>query len=273
MKEIINELKSKKSIYENLIQKTNQHLSQSADEGHLRVGRKKGKPQYFQITKKGDTNGRYLCQKDSNEKALTLRLAQRDYNLKLLKNCEAWKKAIDAFLSGIPEIEPSEILSNYPARRQLIKPAVLSNDEYIFKWQNSTYKGKAFDSIDEGLLTNRGERVRSKSEKIIADRLNFLGIPYRYEAPIKLNVNGHFKIFYPDFTILNPNTCKEIILEHFGMIDNDEYAVSMVRKFNLFILNGYVPGKDFIFTQETSDIALDTRVLDKLLAPLCRKLN
>ena len=38
----------------------------------------------------------------------------------------------------------------------------------------------------------KGERVRSKSEKIIADKLYMLGIPYRYEYPLVLD--GNYKL-------------------------------------------------------------------------------
>ena len=82
MEKIISQLNEKKIFFESLIQKTKVALKKSPDEGHLRVGRSKGKPQYFQMTQKGDTNGRYLCQKRPELKALTMRLAQRDYNLK-----------------------------------------------------------------------------------------------------------------------------------------------------------------------------------------------
>ena len=54
----------------------------------------------------------------------------------------------------------------------------------------------------EELVTNNGEIVRSKSEKIIADLLFMLGIPYVYECP--LDTPGG--TIYPDFTILDIST-------------------------------------------------------------------
>lgn len=268
MKSVLTQIEKKKAEIENLIQKTKTRLAQSSDEGRLRVGRQHGKPQYFQILKKGDTNGKYLCQKNPDLKALTLRLAQRDYYLKLLRNCEEWKKAFAIFLDMAPKEKPEEILITNPARRNLIKPLVLSNKEYAKKWQDSSFQGKTLESKENCLLTNRKEYVRSKSEKIIADRLDFFGIPYRYEAPVKLRIGGIQKILYPDFTILNINTRKEVILEHFGMLDDKDYADSVSWKINTFILNGYELGHSFLFTQETSTTPLDTRVLDRIILPL-----
>ena len=49
------------------------------------------------------------------------------------------------------------------------------------------------------IYTERGERVRSKSEKIIADKLFLQNIPYHYERPIYLK---GFGMVYPDFCCL-----------------------------------------------------------------------
>lgn len=267
MKLILLQIKKKKAEIENVIQKTKARLTQISDEGHLRVGRKNGKPQYFQMTQKGDTNGKYLCQKNPDLKALTLRIAQRDYYLKLLKNCESWKKVLEAFLKTVPKENPDEIFIKCPARRSIIKPLVLSDEEYAHKWQNTPFQGKNFDSKENAILTNRKEYVRSKSEKIIADRLDFFGIPYRYEAPVKLMIGEEKRIIYPDFTILNTKTRKEVILEHFGMMDDKDYSESVTRKLNTYLLNGYELGNSLLFTQETLITPLDTRVLDKMISP------
>ena len=69
------------------------------------------------------------------------------------------------------------------------------------------------------LFSENGERVRSKSEVIIADILKNNGIPYRYEYPVLINRNIH-----PDFCCLNVRTRKEYFWEHFGKMDDIEYA-------------------------------------------------
>lgn len=49
------------------------------------------------------------------------------------------------------------------------------------------YLEYTYKSGDEPLnYTEKGEIVRSKSEKIIADRYHGLGIPYIYELPIRM---------------------------------------------------------------------------------------
>lgn len=76
-------------------------------------------------------------------------------------------------------------------------------------------------------MTERGERVRSKSEKIMADYFHRHSIEYKYECPIYLKGMG---MVYPDFTFLSKKLEKEVYWEHCGMVDESSYARNMVRK-------------------------------------------
>ena len=60
-------------------------------------------------------------------------------------------------------------------RRELICAPVISDDEYIKMWEAVEYERKAFAEDGAEIITERGERVRAKSEKIIADKLYALG--------------------------------------------------------------------------------------------------
>ena len=53
------------------------------------------------------------------------------------------------------------------------------------------YSIKAGEDIE--ILTEKGESVKSKSEKIIADKLNMMNIPYCYEVPLYLKGYGYVK--------------------------------------------------------------------------------
>lgn len=57
------------------------------------------------------------------------------------------------------------------------------------------------------IYTQKGERVRSKSEKTLADYFYYHGIPYKYECPLLLK---GFGIIYPDFTFLTRRSQKEM---------------------------------------------------------------
>lgn len=142
---------------------------------------------------------------------------------------------------------------------------MLSDAEYIKAWSSVEYIGKTFSEDASQIITERGERVRSKSEKIIADKLYSLGIPYRYECPLALG--GNIKM-YPDFTILRMLTREEVYLEHFGMMDDVNYVENTIFKLNTYEKNGIYLGVNLFVTYETSKKPMNTMVVDRMLRQL-----
>lgn len=124
---------------------------------------------------------------------------------------------------------------------------------------------KGFDDDVQEIITERGERVRSKSEKIIADKLYMLGIPYRYEYPLILE--GNIKV-YPDFTILKMPERKAVYLEHFGMMDDTDYVTKAIHKLNTYEKNRIYLGVNLFITFETSKKPLNIRALDEIINEL-----
>jgi len=108
--------------------------------------------------------------------------------------------------------------------------------------------------------------VRSKSEVIIADALYDAGIPYRYEWE---RVFGGVR-YVPDFTLLRPYDRREIIWEHFGMMDDEDYRRSTHIKLGVYMRHGYTPGDNFIATYESLENPLDPREVRFLVDRLTR---
>ena len=128
---------------------------------------------------------------------------------------------IEKVLKLLPLQNISDIYENLdPRRKPFITPHFLTDEQYVERWLSFKYESKP--GYDEGLThtTDRGEKVRSKSEKIIADKLYALGIPYRYEYPV--HIKGYGTV-YIDFVILDVKTRKEIYYEHFGKMDDPDY--------------------------------------------------
>ena len=122
--------------------------------------------------------------------------------------------------------------------------------------------GKEFSEIAPEFYTTNGERVRSKSEIIIADLLTKEGIPYRYECPIYLIGIGRI---YPDFTVLNIRNRKEFLWEHFGMMDDPVYAENAIHKIRLYEQNGFFPGENLILTYESKKTPINQKILMNLI--------
>lgn len=249
---------------------------ETAPKGRLRIARKENQVEYYykEDKKDGSTegmgkgisdtgNGRYMRKR---ELPLVKQLAQRDYDGDVIRRAEERIKAIERFLESYDRTCLKKLYGKTNSyRKALITPVFLSDEEYIKQWQEVEYKGKHFEDDENIILTENGERVRSKSEKIIADKLYSLGIPYRYEYPLVM-ANG-VKV-YPDFTILRMPMREEVYLEHFGMMDDPDYAETALYKLSTYEKNEIYLGVTLFVTYETGKKALNTKGLDGLVRSL-----
>lgn len=260
----------KEELYElkELTAKAKKRL-EKAPEGQLRVRKRKNVEEfYYRNGRNGNErerreNGRYL---KKDEIGMASRLAQRDYDVCFIRKAEERIKAMDRFLKLYDKTSLKKLYQKInPQRKKLIVPAVLSDEEFVRLWESVEYKGKSFEDDENVIITDRGERVRSKSEKIIADKLNALGIPYRYEYPLILE--GGVKI-YPDFTILRMSTREEVYLEHFGMMDDMNYVEKAIYKLNTYEKNQIYLGVNLFVTYETRKKPISTKTLDDLIRTL-----
>lgn len=253
-------LLKEKSQLQHLIVQAQQRLS-SAPEGILNISNHSGQIEYYSKNNKGQK--RYLRK---HEKPLAQKIAQRDYDTALIKLAEERIKAIENFLKTYEKTDLRTLYKKTnPYRRELISAPVVSDEEYVRQWLSVTYEGKPFSPNMPEFITNRGERVRSKSEKIIADKLNALGIPYRYEYPLVLNNNA---TLYPDFTVLCMPAREEVYYEHLGKLDDAGYVDDILYRINSYEKNHIYPGVNLFMTYESSTKPLNTRVLDDLFKAL-----
>lgn len=121
--------------------------------------------------------------------------------------------------------------------------------------QNKTYPQQLIHK------TSTGEYVRSKSEAFILTYLHMNHIPFRYECELQLGT----AFFYPDFTIRHPKTGEMYYWEHFGMMDNREYAKKNYAKLETYQAYGIIPSINLITTFETQDHPLSLEVIEKLI--------
>ncbi len=135
-------------------------------------------------------------------------------------------EAIKKYRSSYPTSSVEQVYEKLHRERQkLITPIIETEEQYVTNWKNVSYSGKEIDESVPEIYMAKGERVRSKSEVIIADILGGEGIPYRYEYPIYIKGIGRF---YPDFTVLNVRKRKEIYWEHMGMNSNSRQNVDTI---------------------------------------------
>ena len=226
-------------------------------EGKLRIQHNSKSSSYYQADENRRDNGTLI-----KDKHLIHQLAQKNYIKTVLKAAEAEKKELKRLIDRYPEQTIEDIYGTINKERQsLITPIELPDNEFINNWLSKPYKGKGFGNGDPYYMTLKGERVRSKSEQLIADRLYNKNIPYKYECPLQV---GKY-IIHPDFTILRMSDREEVYLENFGRMDDKEYSDSTLWKINHYSLNGLLFGERVFVTFESKDKPLDVRVLDRII--------
>ena len=232
--------------------------------GTLRLSSSGGHARYYLHTQGNDgkPKSRYL---KTEEIAIAKQLAQQEYEGQLLRLAKKQLRNATAHLTEFDERPLWELHPNlHKARKCLVTPLIEDDATFVAKWLSQLYTPGTFADDAPDYYAGSGVRVRSKSEKIIADLYSKLEIPFLYERPIKLREGGRFITIRPDFTLLNVRTREQFIHEHFGMIDNPQYAENFIRKIELYEKNGIFPGRQLIITWESSLRPLNTSLVELL---------
>ena len=245
-----------------------QKALKAAPEGKLRISKSNGAVQYYHKTTAEKTGGHYILAKN---KKLAQQLAQKEYDKKVLESVNLELKLLNRTLCQYEQLQVrnklvEKIFSRLTKMRQkLIKPVRLTDETFAAQWLSLPYEKKPFAEDAIKYTTARGDFVRSKSENTIADTLYRMSIPYRYEFPLKVKTeDGRLIKLHPDFCCLNLRTRQEFYWEHFGMMDNPDYAEQAVGKLSLYAHNGFYLGKNLIITTETSKQPLSTKLVEKI---------
>lgn len=189
-------------------------------------------------------------------------LLQKSYLEKVMKAIKSEMTALRRMKKLYPELIAEEVYEQLSEdRKRIVKPIVPTNEQFAKRWQEKPYEHAQISDDIPVYLTLKGERVRSKSEVIIADRLYAKGIPYKYECPLKVGK----KTIHPDFTILRLSDREVVYYEHCGRMDDPQYAEDMVKRVNDYSNAGIIVGEKLFLTFETSKTPMDVRVLDRMI--------
>lgn len=249
------------SFLENLIKTIDSHKWSEAGY-HIEARHRSDGHYYYYLVSKSDKHKRIYLKK--SKWPIAQQILQAEYEM-LLKQCALSEifvlKYIEKQVYAVEEVYKSLT----PARKNLVKPLVITDEEFANEWACEDYEGLSFNEDEDSMLvTDSNLRVRSKSELMIATELERYNIPFKYERP--LVVAG--KRIYPDFTVLNTRTRQVFVWEHFGMVDDPDYQLSMMRKLNRYQSNGYVQGVNFIQTSETKSVPLSTKAIRSIIESL-----
>ena len=224
-----------------------------------RINVKERNGKYYYYLDGEGVREKYLSSEESD---LILQLVQKDYLNKVLRGAKTEQKAILKMLRLYPDTLAEDVYDSLPEGRKLYAtPINVCDEAFAQKWMNTPYKRKPFKKDAPVFTTIKGERVRSKSEAMIADRLFAKGIPYRYECPLR--IGG--RIIHPDFSILRMSDRKILYHEHCGKMGDPDYKEDMVERANNYSKAGIVLGDRLFYTFESDTTPLNTMTLDRLI--------
>ena len=229
-----------------------------APEGKLRISSHKGKNQFYYRT--GKEKEKYLGKKELD---FIKAVAQKEYDQRVIRGAESelatLKILIKKYEEGIVEDIYDKLAS---ARRELVEPILIPDDEFIRTWVDESYDRLGFARGEPEFLTSRGLRVKSKSEIIIAEKYDEFDIPYKYECPLYLEGFGNV---WPDFTVLNIRYRRVKYHEHLGKMDDPEYAERNIKKIKAYEDNGFILGRDLIVTFETKNNPINPTDIERVI--------
>lgn len=195
-------------------------------------------------------------------------LPKKEYYENLIPNFELFIRKCDELIalleSGVLDSAFHSLCEG--KQKLLIDVLYYPLSERMKNFEMETYEENRlpYEMIGE-IYTNKGEKVRSKSEKIIADELYRRGIPYHYEKPLVLDDRGRKVVLHPDFTTMNVTNGRTAYLEHLGLMNQPEYCQNVARKLSLFERNGLLLGRDVLLLHESSSEPLNIRILNQYL--------
>ena len=235
---------------------------EEAPAGRLRISEKGNRVEYYYCKEGVGTAGINGSYRKKKEEELIKRLAQKDYDSKLLREVLTQINKLERYPKNMGVARLEEVFDDLTeSRKKLVIPKIKPTSLKIAEWEAIPFTPLGFGPDDPEYYTEKKERVRSKSEKFIADKLFHMGIPYKYECPI--NLAGYGTV-YPDFTILNKHTMEIVWLEHCGRMGDAEYTAKMVAKVRSYEKSGIYVGRNLYLTFETLETPFDAGSIEAI---------
>ncbi len=217
--------------------------------------------QYYLVVKESEKTKRIYLSKKKH--TVIADLIQRAYEERLLRVLNRRNEAMVKLKKELIDTDPYSVFQNETeGRKAYIRPMFVPESQYIENWYKEMSGNQNTFPMEYTYATLKGEKVRSKSEKMIADNYYLKGIPYVYEPSLKLKDGRNL---YPDFAVLNVSDRKTYYHEHFGMMDDPAYRAAAVEKMRDYNKSGFWLGEVMLYTFEGRDIPFEQEEMDRII--------
>jgi len=197
-----------------------------------------------------------------SERPLVRELLKKEWVMEQSQDLRRKRDSIELYLRQTRSIRKRDIAQSDARKHAAQELFGMEFPEMrAIRWAEEDFPTNTQNPEDRRIPIANGQRVRSKSEQLIADSLRANQIPFRYECGLEL---GSSTIF-PDFTIMHPRTGKIFIWEHFGMIGDLNYRKNTFKKLDRYWSFGYFPSDNLIMTFEDQNHALTPRTVNAII--------
>ena len=145
-------------------------------------------------------------------------------------------------------------------------PGFMSSDEWLKQQYSST-----LPTAEKTHITADGKTARSKSELVLHNILTQLGIPFKNDVDINLRTETGEKVYKNADFVMPGKHGEYIILEHFGMLDSEDYLLRAIHKIRIYGLNGYTLNDRLFISMDGFNGSLNAQALrdmiEKLILP------
>jgi len=231
--------------------------------GRLSAKRVKGRIYYYHI----DEETRKQTYIPKSNRSLVYQLKEKRWYKKAIRIMERNLKAQEEILRNyraydvkslqeiLPDSYRDEFLEEYQNR-------VCQN---LHKWAEETYRKNPYHEDELIHTTSFGLKVHSKGELIIAELLHALGIPFRYDAALKVQDKyGNVKYRYVDFLIKLP-TGEYIVWEHMGLFAKEDYRRDQFEKLTEYFYKGIFMPNNLIITMDGPKGEFDNAAVERII--------
>ena len=109
----------------------------------------------------------------------------------------------------------------------------------------------------KGDYYHNGIQMRSRTEVLVAEILDEIGLDYKYEPAIQFGE----EVFYPDFLVYIPWLKKCLIIEFFGKSDDEGYLHNNVHKIAVYSNSGLILNRDVIGLYGTKEAMVSSEII------------
>lgn len=189
------------------------------------------------------------------ENDIVKRLKLRRFYQAMLDALQKDKKLLTKVVRHFIDYSAHEIHKHLPDSYKNL-PSKCYEDDTLRKirdWAQQKYERNTFPIPDQPNIARDGTAMRSKGECMWYDNILFEEVPVRVDPKLHLTgKSGRTYTLCPDFQFM----CADgsfILVEHFGKLDDDNYAAEKMRRIQEYLDCGYVLGDNLIVTSDTTN--------------------